>query len=129
MRLDVVRLLTVSVAAATVLTAAWTLSLVDGDVGLGRTLDFLDGESPLYAAALVWVLVAPLPVLLGAVFAREARLPWVVLCAVHLAALVTVTYRLEYLLDDLARIVVAGVAVLGVASIAAVVTLRGERYA
>jgi hypothetical protein len=113
-------------AAALVLVAIVTAAPLWALGGL-RLAGLLADDAPLYAAAIWWVCLAPVPLALALLATLRTPWAWVAVAGVHLVVLVAVTTRLRHLVPGSVWIgVVISVAV-GVASAVAVVVPAGQR--
>lgn len=102
-------------AAAVMAVVVWAL----GGPDLAR---LLADDAPLYAVAIGWVCVAPVPLLAALVATLRTPWPWVVVVGVHLVVLTFAVVRLRHLVPGSVWIGVGASVVVGVASVVAATT-------
>lgn len=99
-----------TVAVATVVAAVvWAL----GGPGLAGVLA---DDAPAYAVAIVWVTLAPVPLLVALVATLRTPWPWVAVSGVHLVVLTAAVARLRHLAPGPVWLGVGATVVLGIAS-------------
>lgn len=93
-----VRVLSLVATLAAVAVAVALLITIDGDaLGMMRYQRRI-GETA-YAVGIGWVVLAPLPFIVASAYVAVSRVPWVLLCTVHLAILVAVSLEFREMMS------------------------------
>ncbi|GAA5155551.1 hypothetical protein GCM10023340_41140 [Nocardioides marinquilinus] len=112
----------VMAAVLLMITGATTFLFLGGTGidGVAAATFLFENGAVLYGIGVVWIVAAPVPLLVAALFAGRTPGPWVVVVTVHLAVLLVLLLRLRAYLSGTAFLGWGCFAVLGLLSILAV---------